>query len=158
MAYGCHKCPHKEQIEAARSRCLSCTRCNGDRVKIGDASMVHLDAMENEHGVEVALALSRRLYNPADDTGDSRTDVPADVLPWLERALEPFTRLTDPEALLVCAMMRGETVAEIARRIGELPQTTHFRWQRLLQKNPLWRVIANGDIGKGKGRKPKAEG
>lgn len=158
MARGCHNCPHKEQIEAARSRCLSCTRCNGERVHIGDASMVHLDAMEDEHGVEVALALSRSHYNPAHDTGESLADVPPDVLPWLERALEPFTRLTDSEAVLVCAMMRGETVAEIARRIGELPQTTHFRWRRLLQKNSVWKAIATGDIGKGKGRKPKAEG
>jgi len=156
MAWGCHNCPHKVQIEAARARCLSCTRCNGERVHIG--GMVHLDAMKDEHGVEVALALSRSHYNPAHDTGDSMADVPADVLPWLERALEPFTRLNDAEAVLVCAMMRGETVTEIARRIGELPQTTHFRWLRLLRKNPVWRVIATGNIGKGQGRKPKAEG
>ena len=156
MAWGCHNCPHRAQIEAARARCLSCTRCNGDRVHIG--TMIHLDAMKDEHAQEIALALSRSHYNPADDTGDSRADVPADVLPFLERALEPFTRLNDSEALLVCAMLRGETITEIARRIGELPQTTHFRWRRLLQKNPVWRVIATGNIGKGQGRKPKAEG
>ena len=80
----------------------------------------------------------------------------AAMLPWLAR---PFLRLKKPEDVkLVCSMLRGEWLRDIAKRWGTSIQTIHLRWKRIIKADPAWRSIASGMIGRGRGRKPaKAE-
>ena len=154
MSCGCHNCPHDAEIAKLRETCLKCTRCNGDHVKVASWSRVSLDAARDDGCRGLILGRTARDYRPRDPTPCNPVNIPDDVYQYLMAVLEPFAGLDNLGAALVCAMLRGETLTEIARREGVTLQAMHSRWKTLLRRNPIWAAIANGMIGSGRGRKP----
>ena len=76
------------------------------------------------------------------------------ALPFVRAAIEPFSALSDVDAAIVCRMLRGERLVDIANAQGLALQTVHVRWKSLIKRNPVWKSLANGKIGSGCGRKP----
>ena len=155
MSAGCHICPHDAEIARLREICLSCGRCDGERVRLGGWTHVSLDAARDAACMEKMLSMVPADYMPRSPSPRSRVNVPDDVLPYLVAVIEPVTRLKDEHLLLLAAMLRGERLADIARRTGCKLQTVHARWKSLTKRNPIWRALANGKIGLGVGRKPR---
>jgi len=58
------------------------------------------------------------------------------------------------DAGLVCGLLSGKTLDQLAREWGVSPQTVHSRWKKLIKADPAWLALKNGMIGKGRGRKP----
>ena len=56
---------------------------------------------------------------------------------------------------IVCGMLAGKTLADMAKESGRSIQALHATWKRVCEKDPIWRAIENGLIGKGVGRKRK---
>ena len=144
----CHKCPHNAEIRRLRETCIACVRKGGnkcDDVNCGRWHHVSLDAMGGETYGNMSPPPD---YTPRAPSPPSRVRVPAEVLPYLVKAFEPMTRLTDREASLLAAMMRGETQIEIARRTGVTKAVINLRWRNLVRRNPIWIAVANGFTGR----------
>ena len=155
MSAGCHNCPHDAEIRRLRETCLACKRCGGDKVRLGGWTHVSLDAPRDAACAAKMLSMVPADYVPRSPSPRTRVDVPDDVLPYLLRIIEPVTRLKNEHLLLLAAMMRGERLADIAQRTGLSLQTLHARWKSILRQNPIWRTLATGMIGSGRGRKPR---
>ena len=155
MAYGCHNCPHNAEIERLRKICIRCKRCSGDRVRVGSWTHVSIDAARDEACAEKMLSMTPPDYAPRRQMRLSRVAMPDTVLPYLLRIVEPVKLLNDKDLLLLAAMMRGERLADIARRTGVTLSAVHERWKKILRHNPIWRTLATGMIGSGRGRKPR---
>lgn len=156
MSSGCHKCPHDAEIARLREICVKCKRCNGDLLKVGgDWTRVSIDAARDEACASKILSMTPADYAPHIPSARSRVNVPASVLPYLLRIVEPVTRLNDTDLLLLAAMMKGERLTDFARRTGVTLTAVHARWKKILSHDPMWYALATGNIGKGVGRKPK---
>lgn len=75
----------------------------------------------------------------------------------LLRLLYMFSSLSYDEAGMVCRMMQGRTIQQIADERGQNIQVVHARWTAITARNPAWKSLANGMIGSGRGRKPSAK-
>jgi len=81
---------------------------------------------------------------------------PVEVCRLLPKVLAPFATLGEHDAVLVASMMRGETITTVATRQGVKYETVFLRWQKLKRNNAAFGALANGLMGCGRGRKPKA--
>ena len=155
MGSGCHRCPHDAEIRRLREACLTCRRCGGDFIKLGSMSHVSLDAARDEkcrHKIELKTAVEYR--PPGGASAPVYRNIPPNVVPWLLDAFRAFADLNEGDAALVVLMMKGKRLVDIARDRGFHVQTVHARWKKIVSKNPVWKAIATGMIGSGRGRKP----
>lgn len=114
-------------------------------------SFVSLDAAEDDHNRDAILA--RRVERHRPEIVQTPLG-PEERERYLE-LLNKFAQLTYDEAGMVCRMMGGATIDDVAKEAGELPQTVHSRWQSLCKREPAFLSLANGMIGSGRGRKPQ---
>ena len=80
-----------------------------------------------------------------------------EVCRLLTKALEPFAAIGEKDAVVLASMMRVELIGTIAKRQGVNYESVFLRWQKLNRINPAFGALANGVMGKGRGRKPKAK-
>ena len=153
----CAKCRHAKEIERLRKICLGCSigKVNKDGssncgLSKAGHSVISLDAAKDEncrdriarHGVQRDVpAVVESPLNPAERE-------------HLLRVIYMFSSLSYDEAGMVCRMMQGCSLQQIADERGQSLQTVHARWKSLTKRNPAWLSLANGMIGSGRGRKP----
>lgn len=148
----CLKCRHAKEIERLRKACLACSiGGEGCGLSRKGVSFVSLDAAKDGHNRDAILARRVGRYRPE----IVQTPLGADERERHARLLNLFAQLTYDEAGMVCRMMGGATLDEVAKEAGELPQTVHSRWQSLCRREPAFLSLANGMIGSGRGRKPQ---
>lgn len=87
----------------------------------------------------------------------TRLTPPEEVLPMLTKALAPFVMLKPEHVTVIVGMLDRKTLSEIAKETGLTIQALHMKWQNANRQNPFWYAIRNGMMGKGVGRKKKAE-
>ena len=148
----CAKCRHAKEIERLREICLGCAiGKDGCGLSKAGHSVISLDAARDancrdriaRHGVQRDVpAVVESPLNPAEREN-------------LLRVIYMFSSLSYDEAGMVCRMMGGATIDDVAKEAGELPQTVHSRWQSLCKREPAFLSLANGMIGSGRGRKPQ---
>ena len=114
-------------------------------------SFVSLDAAEDDHNRDAILARRVERHRPE----IVKTPLGPEERERYIRLLNMFAQLTYDEAGMVCRMMGGATIDDVAKEAGELPQTVHSRWQSLCKREPAFLSLANGMIGSGRGRKPQ---
>ena len=71
----------------------------------------------------------------------------------LLRVIYKFSSLTYDEAGMVCLMMQGRGLQQIANERRQSIQAVHARWKALVKRDPVWESLANCMIGSGRGRK-----
>ena len=81
---------------------------------------------------------------------------PVEVCRLLPKVIEPFAVIGEFDAVLVASMMRGEMIGTIAKTRKVKYETIFLRWQKVKRNNPAFGALANGLMGCGRGRKPKA--
>lgn len=81
---------------------------------------------------------------------------PVEVCRLLPKVIKPFAVIGEQDAMLVASMMRGEMIGTIAKRHGLNYESVFLRWQKVKRHNPAFGALANGLMGCGRGRKPKA--
>ena len=75
----------------------------------------------------------------------------------LLRVIYMFSSLSYDEAGMVCRMLQGRSLQQIADERGQSIQTVHARWKAITKRNRAWESLANCMIGSGRGRKPDAK-
>lgn len=71
----------------------------------------------------------------------------------LLRVIYKFSSLSYDEAGMVCLMMQGRGLQQIANERRQSIQAVHARWKALVKRDPVWESLANCMIGSGRGRK-----
>jgi len=153
----CYKCAHAKAIARLRKICLACNigqpSCG---LSNGGRSHVSLDAAENPDTVLTKGGVDPLYAKPGEkvEPPKIKTDLQGEERNNLLRILYKFADLTWDNAGLVCAMLSGKTLDEIAKERKRKPQTINSRWKRLIKSDPVWEALKNGMIGSGRGRKP----
>lgn len=158
----CHLCKYngvnvrlkaegKPLDEQAARACLSCQAVKMEQVHDG-LSWVSLDAAENPATVYMGrlapdYAPNAKVRHAESVTGDRRDG----LLDIIRR----FGGIPFGCADVVCGMLAGKTLADMAKESGKSIQVLHGAWKRACAKDPIWRAIENGMMGKGVGRKKK---
>ena len=154
----CCKCSHAKEIARLRDICLNCSIGKAEcGLSHGGVSHVSMDA-----AADGSLVLRGRVapdYVRPGRRDEQRIETPLgpDERTNLLKVLVKFAELGADwdDAGLICSMLNGKTIDQIARERCVSPQTVHARWTRITTADPTWRSIANGMIGSGRGRKPK---
>ncbi len=150
----CTKCQHAKDIERLRQICLGCAiGKDGCGLSNSGRSFVSLDAARDENCRD-------RMAQRAE-----KRDVPAPVSSPLNpverenllRVIYMFSSLSYDEAGMVCRMMQGRSLQQIADERGQSIQTVHARWKAITKRDKAWESLANCMIGSGRGRKPEAK-
>ena len=150
----CHQCEHQREIdklnaetERLRSVCLACKGASKFMPGKG-FSTIYLDGEECPE--KVLAHRTDKLLVP----GGSTVDLPEGVEEFLRQLLAEFSMLTDYDAVIVARMLRGQRITDIALDLGKSRASVHACWKRLTTRNPHFKALANGGIGKrGGGRK-----
>ena len=173
----CTKCKHNREIarladEQARLRKI-CSKCRLGEEIAGDGS-VSLDAIHDGTVDRVAKVApnhrtsytfdpgaideSRQEPDVETRTNDALTTLLACVaaLPYehvarLAKVAEVFQSLTRPEFEIVAHLLNGGTMIGYAEAHGLTKQTAFARIKALFKSRPIFRAIANGGLGHGKG-------
>ena len=156
----CIKCQHAKEIDRLRKICLGCSI--GKVNKDGSSScglsndghcVVSLDAAKDEN------CRDRILRREADRSAPTILESPLNPAERenLLRVIYMFSSLAYDEAGMVCLMLQGRSLQEIADERQQKIQTVHARWKSIVKRNPAWESLANGMIGSGRGRKPEAK-
>lgn len=161
----CCKCIHQreiDQLETERKRLESiCRNCIVGKhdcgLSHGGVSFVSSDAAADPELVYRGR-IARDWVRPGVPREQPKLETP---LGQKERdnllmLLNKFAQLGSSydDAGLICSMLAGKTIDEIARERNVSEQTLHARWKKICKKDPAWASLANGLIGKGVGRKP----
>lgn len=148
----CLKCAHAKEIDRLRKICLGCV-IGGEGCGLSRKGVSHisLDAAADDHNREAILARRVRLHS----SEVTETPLNADERKRYLELLNKFASLSYDEAGLICRMMGGATIEEVAKDRNELPQTVHSRWKAVCSREPAFLALANGMIGSGRGRKPQ---
>lgn len=154
----CMKCPHRQDIERLREICLNCTigkpECG---LSHGGVSFVSMDAPDRPDAVLYGR-MAPDYVPPGKKVKRQKLDTPLgkqerdNLLVLLNKFAELGSDYDD--AGLICSMLAGKTIDRIARERGMSIQAVHARWKRIIGDDPTWATLANGMIGKGRGRKP----
>jgi len=75
----------------------------------------------------------------------------------LLRIIYKFSSLSYDEAGMVCRMMQGRSLRQIADERRQSIQAVHARWKALVKRDRAWETLATGMIGSGRGRKKVAK-
>lgn len=160
----CLKCPHQREVdrlEKDRKRleaiCRDCIIGNHDcGLSHGGVSFVSSDAAKNPELVyKGRIARDWRPSNVPYEQPKVETPLNREERNNLLLLLNKFAELgaSYDDAGLICSMLAGKTIDQIAqeRKISE--QALHARWKKICKRDPTWESLANGLIGKGVGRK-----
>lgn len=153
----CNRCRHQadiDKLERERARLARiCGKCRGPCDDAHDGqTIISFDSAKDSAQIlapapDYAPRASRRelrLVGLSDEARDAALE-----------ALRPFTELKPAEAIVVCCMMRGEWLINIAKTLGISKQLVWLVWKRICHRNPIWYAIRTGMIGVRKGgRKP----
>ena len=150
----CLKCPHIDRLRAA---CIDCPigkdGHKGNPLGCGISNKgityISLDAARDENCRDRMLAHPLRPQYPE----VVETPLNPKERENLLRVLCMFGSLSYDEAGLVCRMMAGASVTEIAQERGISEQTVYSRWLAVTKRDPSWKALASGMIGSGRGRK-----
>lgn len=155
----CYKCAHAKEIARLRKVCLECNIGQpGCGLSNGGVSHVSLDAAENPETVLTNGKVHPDWRAPGKREPQTvNTELGAEERANLYRLLVKFAELGRnwDDAGLVCGMLAGKTLDQMARERGLSPQTVNSRWKRIIKAEPVFLALKNGMIGKGRGRKPK---
>lgn len=157
----CYRCAHAKEIERLRKICLECSIGRDEcGLSHGGNSFVSVDATENADLVldgRTAPDFNVPEYSPLDGIDGKDEEEPAqDAMDEkLLQLIRMFADIPSGCADLVSGMLRGETLAEMAKETKTSIQALHQRWKRVCAANPAWRSIETGMIGKGLGRKKR---
>lgn len=146
----CLKCAHAKEIDRLRKVCLECS-IGGEGCGLSHKGRSHisLDAAASEHNRDEILSRAEVRVSPK----VTETPLSADERSRYLTILNMFSALSYDEAGLVCSMLGGKTIAEIASERKEAIQTVHARWKSLTRRQPAFVALANGLIGSGCGRR-----
>ena len=173
----CHKCRHNREIarlaaEQARLREI-CSKCRLGEDIAGDGS-VSLDTInDGAVGRVVDVAPNHKtahtfdpgeIDEPAQEqdeksrTRDALTTLlscvaalPYEQVARLASVADTFRELTRTEFEIVAYLLNGGTMTEYAEAYGLTTQTAFARIKTLFKNHPVFRSIANGNLGRGKG-------
>lgn len=153
----CTTCPHQKQILRLQRICKDCV-IGGKSCGLsnGGVCWVHTDAAKNP--ATVYKNRMAPLYRPGGKADMDAVKSPCnpDERDRYLRLLQIFAELSWDDAGLVCAMLRGMEIDEIAKMRHVKYETIFLRWQKIKKANPAFGALANGLMGCGRGRKPKA--
>ena len=166
----CHKCRHNREIARLREICSKC-RLGEDLA--GDGS-ISLDAIHDGTVGRVAEVAPNHptsyTYDPGEIdeprqelTAETRMNdalttllacvaaLPYEQVARLAKVADVFRTLTRPEFEIVAHLLNGGTMTSYARAKGLTKQTAFARIKALFKAHPVFRAIANGGLGQGKG-------
>lgn len=150
----CTKCQHAKEIERLRRKCLGCAiGKDGCGLSHAGRCVVSLDAARDANCRD--RIASRAVVRERSEVVE--TPLNPEERENLLRLLYMFSSLSYDEAGMVCRMMQGRTIQQIADERGQNIQVVHARWTAITARNPAWKSLANGMIGSGRGRKPSAK-
>lgn len=66
-----------------------------------------------------------------------------------------FSEIPYGSADVICGMLAGKTLADMVKEQKKPMQNLHAAWKRAIAKDPIWKTLENGMIGKGVGHKKK---
>ena len=158
----CHLCQHngvnvRRRAEGlplsqeAVAACLSCKAVKMEHIHDG-VTWVSMNAANNPDAVlrrrcAPDYAPNAKLRHREAVSGELRDDI-LDVI-------RRFGDIPFGCADIVSGMLAGKTLADMSKESGRSIQALHAAWKRVCAKDPIWRSIENGLIGKGVGRKRK---
>ena len=150
----CTKCQHAKEIARLRDICLGCAiGKDGCGLSNSGHCVISLDAAKDENcrdrittrgAVRDTPAVLQSPLNPQEREN-------------LLRVIYMFSSLSYDEAGMVCRMMQGRSLQQIADERGQSIQTMHARWKAITKRDKAWESLANCMIGSGRGRKPEAK-
>lgn len=173
----CHRCPHNAEIERLRAICSKCQL--GDKCAVsGTFSLDNMTdgaiddpRMKAQRAAGLASSASfdpSAIGDPPSPETQEERDRDAFVMLLADVAAVSYERVNDlvrlvrafegldrEEVELVQHFLNGGTMTSYARAFGLSKQTAHARCKALFRHKPVFKVIANGLLGKLKGgRKP----
>ena len=170
----CHKCPHNREIERLRVICSKCEL--GDKCAV--SGTFSLDAMtdgaiddprmraKRAAGLEASTTFNPDAIDDPAAAEASQEEIDRDAFIMLladisavnyERIhdlitlVRAFEGLDRKEFELIQHFLNRGTMASYARAFGLSKQTAHARCKALFRHKPVFKVIANGLLGKLKG-------
>lgn len=153
----CCKCAHAGEIARLREICLKCSIGKAEcGLSHGGVSFVSMDAAHDPASVLRGRVAADYAVPGAREEQKIETPLGDKERQHLLQILTKFAELGAnwDDAGLICSMLAGKTLDQLARERGTSPQTLHARWKRIITADPTWKSIANGMIGRGRGRKP----
>lgn len=149
----CHKCPHNGQADEA---CLSCKGFS-DAPNNHGQTFVSLDSHDDAVNILTEAECtgienidSRQPWQYEDPAQRPLADIGLSdearepMTHWLAR----FSQLSYEDAGMVCALLRGVTFAEMAKKRGENRQAVQNRWKALEERHPDFAATITGQIGR----------
>lgn len=150
----CTKCHHAKEIDRLRRICLGCSIGKaGCGLSKAGRSFVSLDAARDANCRDRITKRGVKRDAPAVIESPLNPNERENLL----RVIYMFASLSYDEAGMVCQMMQGRTIQQIANERGLDIQVVHARWKSITKRNPAWLSLANGMIGSGRGRKPQKQ-
>lgn len=149
----CHKCPHQQEIDRLRTICAACPGAS-------ELSRSHVSLNASPDGTGDKLisreGVAPEWFSAKSASHESKVDLPPVARDYLFRVLREFSSLSDGQAVIVCRMLRGETITQMARSMKISKVAVFARWKSLCDRSPVWASLANGSMGlRGGGRKPR---
>ncbi len=150
----CTKCQHAKAIERLRRICLGCA-IGKDGCGLSNAGrcVVSLDAARDENCRDRIMQRGTKRDAPALLSSPLNPAERENLL----RVIYMFSSLSYDEAGMVCRMLQGRSLQQIAEERGQSIQQVHARWKAITKRNRAWESLANCMIGSGRGRKPDAK-
>jgi hypothetical protein len=131
----CHKCPYNG---TGNPICLSCAGPPDTNHR--GRSHISIDAGDDAQTLgEVAASIQQ--MKEADQHDGHKEPAGIDAA---RRVLHEFVTLADDDVRLVCSLMRGESMAAVAKREGLTRATISWRVKRLVAKHPVFSFLRQG--------------
>lgn len=156
----CHLCKYDGVNALLRKRGLpickeaerACLRCKDPGLPNDGVSWVHMDAAANPSTVYDKRTAPDYLPNAPDE---HKCVVEGPAREGILDLLRRFGGIPFDSAGVVCGMLAGKTLVEMAAEQKMSVQVLHAKWKRACAADPIWKAIENGMMGKGVGRKKK---
>ena len=130
----CHKCPHNG---TGNPICLTCAGPPDTNHR--GRSHISIDAGEGAQTLgEVEASMQ------VQEEADQQTAMEPAGIDAARRVLHEFVMLADDDVRLVCSLMRGESMAAVAKREGLTRAAVSWRVKRLVAKHPVFSFLRQG--------------
>lgn len=130
----CHKCPHNGTGSPA---CLTCAGPPDTNHR--GRSHISIDAGDDAQTLGEVAASMQQMQEAEQQTGREPAGIDA-----ARRVLHEFVTLADDDVRLVCSLMRGESMAAVAKREGLTRAAVSWRVKRLVAKHPVFSFLRQG--------------
>lgn len=130
----CHKCPHNGTGSPA---CLTCAGPPDTNHR--GRSHISIDAGEGAQTLGEVAASMQQMQEADQQTAMEPAEIDA-----ARRVLHEFVMLADDDVRLVCSLMRGESMAAVAKREGLTRAAVSWRVKRLAAKHPVFSFLRQG--------------